>query len=137
MKNKKSLLIVDDDIAHRTMLRILLDWQYEIFEADDGATAIEEAGKRHFDLIVMDICMPEVSGLEALDQIRSRRSDVPIVMMTAYFSDEIADQTKDRGAFDCVGKPFDFEELKQTIERAIISWHPSQKRRAIGISAEG
>ena len=126
MKDKKSLLIVDDDIAHRTMLRILLDWQYEIFEADDGSTAIEEAGKRHFDLILMDICMPEVSGLEALDQIRSRRSDVPIVMMTAYFSDEIADQTKDRGAFDCVGKPFDFEELKQTIERAIISWHPRQ-----------
>ena len=126
MKDKKSLLIVDDDIAHRTMLRILLDWQYDIFEADDGSTAIEEAGKRHFDLILMDICMPEVSGLEALDQIRSRRSDVPIVMMTAYFSDEIADQTKDRGAFDCVGKPFDFEELKQTIERAIISWHPRQ-----------
>ena len=126
MNEKKSLLIVDDDIAHRTMLRILLDWQYEIFEVDDGSTAIEEAGKRHFDLILMDICMPEVSGLEALDQIRSRRSDVPIVMMTAYFSDEIADQTKDRGAFDCVGKPFDFEELKQTIERAILSWHPRQ-----------
>ena len=126
MKDKKSLLIVDDDIAHRTMLRILLDWQYDIFEADDGSTAIEEAGKRHFDLILMDICMSEVSGLEALDQIRSRRSDVPIVMMTAYFSDEIADQTKDRGAFDCVGKPFDFEELKQTIERAILSWHPRQ-----------
>jgi two-component system response regulator HydG len=126
MNDKKSLLIVDDDIAHRTMLRILLDWQYEIFEADDGSTAIEEAGKRHFDLILMDIRMPEVSGLEALDQIRSRRADVPIVMMTAYFSDEIADQTKDRGAFDCLGKPFDFEELKQTIESAILSWHPPQ-----------
>jgi two-component system response regulator HydG len=134
MNDKKSLLIVDDDIAHRTMLRILLDWQYEIFEAGDGSTAIEEAGKRHFDLILMDIRMPEVSGLEALDQIRSRRADVSIVMMTAYFSDEIADQTKDRGAFDCLGKPFDFEELKQTIESAILSWHPPAKCRAIGIS---
>ena len=126
MKDKKSLLIVDDDIAHRTMLRILLDWQYEIFEADDGSTAIEEAGKRNFDLILMDIRMPGVSGLEALDQIRSLRPDVPIVMMTAYFSDEIADQARDRGAFGCLGKPFDFEELKQTIERAILSWHPRQ-----------
>jgi two-component system response regulator HydG len=126
MNDKKSLLIVDDDIAHRTMLRILLDWQYEIFEAGDGSTAIEEAGKRHFDLILMDIRMPEVSGLEALDQIRSRRADVSIVMMTAYFSDEIADQAKDRGAFDCLGKPFDFEELKQTIESAILSRHPPQ-----------
>jgi two-component system response regulator HydG len=127
MKDKKSLLIVDDDIAHRTMLRILLDWQYQIFEADDGSTAIDEAGQRNFDLILMDIRMPEVSGLEALDQIRSLRPDVPIVMMTAFFSDGIADQAKDRGAFDCLGKPFDFDELKQTIDRAILSWHPRQR----------
>ena len=126
MKDKKSLLIVDDDIAHRTMLRILLDWQYQIFEADDGSTAIDEAGQRNFDLILMDIRMPEVSGLEALDQIRSLRPDVPIVMMTAFFSDGIADQAKDRGAFDCLGKPFDFDELKQTIDRAILSRHPRQ-----------
>ena len=126
MKDKKTLLIVDDDIAHRTMLRILLDWQYEIFEADDGSTAIEEAGRRHFDLILMDIRMPGVSGLEALDQIGSLRPDVPIIMMTAFFSDEIAGQTKDKGAFDCLGKPFDFEDLKQTIARAIVSWHPRQ-----------
>jgi two-component system response regulator HydG len=126
MKDKKSLLIVDDDIAHRTMLRILLDWQYDIFEADDGSTAIDEAGQRNFDLILMDIRMPDVSGLEALDQIRSLRPDVPIVMMTAFFSDGIVDQAKDRGAFDCVGKPFDFDELKQTIDRAILSWHPRQ-----------
>ena len=126
MKNKKTLLIVDDDIAHRTMLRILLDWQYEIIEADDGSTAFEITGKRNVDLILMDIRMAEVSGIKALDQIRSLRPDVPIVMMTAYFSDEIADQTKDRGAFDCLGKPFDFDELKQTIERAILSWRPRQ-----------
>jgi DNA-binding NtrC family response regulator len=44
--------------------------------------------------------------------------------MTAYFSDEIADQYKDRGAFGCLGKPFDFDELKHTIERAILSWRP-------------
>ena len=124
MKDKKTLLIVDDDIAHRTMLRILLDWQYEILEADDGSTAVGIAGKRNVDLILMDIRMAEVSGIEALDQIISLRPDVPIVMMTAYFSDEIADQTRDRGAFDCLGKPFDFDELKQTIERAILSWRP-------------
>ena len=126
MKDKKTLLIVDDDIAHRTMLRILLDWQYEIIEAEDGSIAIEIAGKRNVDLILMDVRMAEVSGIEALDQIGSLRPDVPIVMMTAYFSDEIADQTKDRGAFGCLGKPFDFDELKQTIERAILSWRPRQ-----------
>ncbi len=127
MKDQKSLLIVDDDIAHRTMLRILLDWQYEICEADDGATAVKKVIERHFDLVLMDIRMTEVSGIEALDQIRSMRPDVPIVMMTAYLSTEIADQAKDRGAFGCLGKPFDFDELKLTIERAILSWRPRQR----------
>ncbi len=121
MKDKKSLLIVDDDIAHRTMLRILLDWQYAISEADDGSTAIEEVSKQNFDMILMDIRMPGVSGLEALEQIRSLRPDVPILMMTAYFSDVIADQAKDRGAFGCLGKPFNFEELRQTIQQAVAS----------------
>jgi two-component system response regulator HydG len=127
MKEKKSLLIVDDDIAHRTMLRILLDWQYEISEADDGSTAIEEVSKRHFDMLLMDIRMPGVSGIEALDQIRSLSPDVPILMMTAYFSDEIAAGVRKRGAFDCLSKPFDFDELKQTIDRAIVSSRPQQR----------
>lgn len=122
MKAKKTLLIVDDDIAHRTMLRILLDWQYEIFEADDGSTAIELAAQRDFDLILMDIRMPGISGMEALDRIRSYRPYTPVLIMTAYFSEEIADQAKDKGAFGCLGKPFDFEELKLTMERAILSW---------------
>ena len=127
MKAKKSLLIVDDDIAHRTMLRILLDWQYEIFEADDGLTAVESAARRDFDLILMDIRMPGISGIEALDQIRSYQPCTPILIMTAYFSDEIADQAKAKGAFDCIGKPFDFEALKLTMERALLSCQPRQR----------
>jgi two-component system response regulator HydG len=121
MKDKKSLLIVDDDIAHRTMLRILLDWQYEIFEADDGSAAIKKVNNQHFDLILMDIRMPGISGMETLDWIRFLRPDVPIVMMTAFFSDEIVVQTRNKGAFDCLAKPFDFDVLRQTVECAIVS----------------
>lgn len=126
MQSKKSLLIVDDDFAHRTMLRMLLNWQYEIYEADDGAAAIDEVNNRRFDLILMDIRMTKISGIEALDKIKSIRPDVPVVMMTAYISDEIADQTKKKGASGCLGKPFDFDELKQTIDRAISFWQPPQ-----------
>jgi len=126
MKDKKTLLLVDDDIAHRTMLRILLDWQYEIFEVDNGSTAVEEANKGDFDLILMDIRMPGISGIEALDQIRLLKPDLPILIMTAYFSDEIAAQAKEKGAFGCLGKPFDFEELKLEMERAIRSGRPRQ-----------
>jgi two-component system response regulator HydG len=121
MKDKKSLLIVDDDIAHRTMLRIILDWQYEIFEADDGATAVQKVSHRNFDLILMDMRMPGVSGIEALDRIKSLKPDLPVVMMTAYFSDDVAAQMRGRGASDCLGKPFDFDELKQTIAREMVN----------------
>ena len=126
MKAKKSLLIVDDDIAHRTMLRILLNWRFEIFEADDGAAAIREVTQRRFDLILMDIRMTNVSGIEALDQIKSLRPEIPVVMMTAYFSPETAAQVREKGASDCLGKPFDFDELQQTIDRAILSPQPRQ-----------
>jgi two-component system response regulator HydG len=126
MEDKKILLIVDDDIAHRTMLRILLNWQYEIFEADNGLSAIEEARRRNFDLILMDIRMPGISGMDALEQITSLKPDVPVLIMTAYISDEIANQAKAKGAFGCLGKPFDFEDLKLTMERAMLSWCPRQ-----------
>lgn len=120
MLPKKSILIVDDDIAHRTMLRILLDWNYEIFEADDGLVAIEQIQNDSFDLVIMDIRMRSVSGLEALDAIKTLRPDIPVVMMTAYWSDQIADEARKKGAFDYLPKPFDFDELRQTIERAVV-----------------
>ena len=119
MFSKKSILIVDDDIAHRTMLRILLNWNYEIVEADDGSVAIEKILDDSFDLVIMDIRMPNVSGLEALDAIKTLRPDIPVVMMTAYWSDQIADEARKKGAFDYLPKPFDFDELRQTIERAV------------------
>ena len=120
MQPKKSIFIVDDDIAHRTMMRIHLDWNYEIFEADDGSTAIEKLVVISFDLVIMDIRMPKVSGLEALDTIKTLKPAIPVVMMTAYWSDQVADEARKKGAFDYLSKPFDFDRLRQTIERAII-----------------
>ena len=119
MLPKKSILIVDDDIAHRTMLRILLGWNYEISEADDGSVALEKIQDDTFDLVIMDIRMPNVSGLEALEAIKTLRPETPVVMMTAYCSDQIADEARKKGAFYYLPKPFDFDELRQTIERAV------------------
>ena len=119
MQPRKSILIVDDDIAHRTMLRILLDWEYKIFEADDGSAAIEKVAKQNFDLVLMDVRMPDISGIEALDKIKAITPGLPIVMMTAYWSDQVVDEARKKGAFDYITKPFDFDELRQTIERAV------------------
>ena len=119
MNEKKSILVVDDDIAHRTMLRILLEWEYEISEADCGLIAIEKVQKTHFDLVLMDVRMPEISGVEALDKIKASNPEIPIIMMTAYSSNEVAAKALEKGACGYLMKPFDFENLRQTIENAV------------------
>jgi two-component system response regulator HydG len=119
MNDKKSILIVDDDIAHRTMLRILLGWEYEIVEADCGSKAIEKIQNAPFDLVLMDVCMPEISGVEALGRIKDTNPRVPVIMMTAYSSAQTANRAMEKGAFDYLTKPFDFDNLRSTIEKAI------------------
>ena len=119
MNDKKSILVVDDDIAHRTMLRALLGWEYDVVEADDGSTAIEWIQNRTFDLVLMDVRMENISGLEALTRIKSYNSSIPVIMMTAYSTTETAAQALEKGAFDSLSKPFDFDHLRLTIEKAI------------------
>ncbi len=120
MDKKNSILVVDDDSAHRTMLQTLLSgWGYTIFEADDGTSAIEQVHEQPFDLILMDIRMIKVSGLEALAVIKAYNPAIPIVLMTAYASVETAVEALKSGAYDYLPKPLNFDELKITIERAM------------------
>jgi two-component system response regulator HydG len=120
MKTKNTILVVDDDLAHRTMLRTLLGgWRYDIAEADDGQRAIEAVHQKPFDLILMDIRMIKVSGLEALSEIKRFNPSIPVVIMTAYASVETAVKALKEGAYDYLTKPLDFDELKLTIERAM------------------
>ncbi len=120
MDKKNSILVVDDDSAHRTMLRTLLSgWGYTIFEAGDGTSAIEQVHEQPFDLILMDIRMIKISGLEALTAIKAYNPAIPIVLMTAYASVETAVEALKNGAYDYLPKPLNFDELKITIERAM------------------
>ena len=119
MKNKLDILITDDDLAHRVMLKKLLNgWGYNVAEADDGSVAVEEVRKRSFDLILMDIRMMNVSGIEALEQIKQINPSIPVIIMTAYASVETAVQALKKGAYDYLTKPLDFDELQMAIVRA-------------------
>jgi len=113
-------LVVDDDTAHRTMLRTLVgDWGYTIVEADDGEAAVAAVRVRPIDLVLMDIRMVRVSGIEALEQIRAINPAIPIVLMTAYASVEMAVDALKKGAYDYLIKPLDFDKLRLTLERAL------------------
>jgi two-component system response regulator HydG len=115
-----NILVVDDDQAHRSMLRAVLGgWGFSVEEADDGARAIERVHEQSYDLVLMDVRMVEVSGLEALPEIKKFNPAIPIIIMTAYSSVETAVEALKKGAYDYLGKPLDFDELKLSIERAM------------------
>jgi two-component system response regulator HydG len=114
------ILVVDDDKAHRTMLATLIGrWGYEIDQANDGAVAIECVRAHSYDLVLMDVRMVNVSGLEALEEIKSYNPAIPIVIMTAYSSVETAVDALKKGAHDYLTKPLDFDKLRVTIERSM------------------
>lgn len=114
------ILVVDDDAAHRTMLRTLLrSWGAAADEAGDGAEAIELCRKAPYDLILMDVLMPNVDGISALQAIKSYNPSIPILIMTAYSRVESAVEAVKAGAYDYLSKPLDFENLRLTISRAL------------------
>jgi two-component system response regulator HydG len=120
MTRKNTILVVDDDEAHRIMLKTLLTgWGYVIIEADDGSTAVQTVHSRAFDLILMDIRMIKLSGLEALREIKAHNPAIPVIIMTAYSSVETAVEALKNGAYDYLTKPLDFDELRLIIERAM------------------
>ena len=123
---------MDDDSAHRTMLRTLLTgWGYTISEADDGSTAIQKVHEQAFDLILMDIRMIKVSGLEALTEIKAFNPAIPVIIMTAYSSVESAVEALKNGAYDYLTKPLDFDELRLTMQRAMDHTHLREENRLL------
>ena len=120
MNPQRIILVVDDDAAHRAMLQALLgEWGYKVVEADDGVTAVDAVRKQYFDLVLMDVRMIKMSGMEALEEIQGFNPVLPVIIMTAYSSIESAVEALKKGAYDYLTKPLDFEKLKFTIQRTM------------------
>jgi two-component system response regulator HydG len=131
-KAQGTILVVDDDRAHRTMLRTLLGgWGYSVQETDDGAGAIDEVHERPYDLVLMDVRMVKISGLEALPEIKRHNPAIPVLIMTAYSSVQTAVDALKKGAYDYLTKPLDFDELRLSIERAMDHSRLREENRAL------
>jgi two-component system response regulator HydG len=114
-----NILIVDDDAGHLVSLKtVIRSWGYQVETADDGAAAVEVVKSAPVDLILMDVRMASLSGIEALKQIKAYNPVIPVIIMTAYSSVDTAVEALKSGAYDYLIKPLDFEVLKLTIERA-------------------
>ena len=132
MTEKNTILVVDDDHAHRTMLNTLINgWGYAVSEADDGFTAIEKVKESSYDLVLMDVRMVRVSGLEALEAIKGYNPAIPVIIMTAYSSVETAVKALKQGAHDYLTKPLDFDKLRLTIDRAMEHTRLKEENRLL------
>jgi two-component system response regulator HydG len=124
MNEKHRILIVDDEESHRMMLRaVLTEEGYAVAEASDGTEAVTAVEKEAFDVILLDIRMTTMDGIEALTEIRKISPLVPVLIMTAYASVKTAVEALKAGAFDYLTKPLDIEELKILIEKALEHYH--------------
>jgi two-component system response regulator HydG len=120
MNEKPRILVVDDEESHRIMLRTVLKAEgYQVAEAADGTEAVRAVEQEPFDLILLDIRMTTMDGIEALTEIRKKTPLVPVLIMTAYASVKTAVEALKAGAFEYLTKPLDIEELKILIEKAL------------------
>jgi two-component system response regulator PilR (NtrC family) len=114
-----TILIVDDEKSMRDFLKILLTKEgYEVIVAGDGNQALTALGKNRVDLVISDIRMPGMGGLELLAKVKDEADDIPVIMITAFASPNDAVQAMKSGAYDYISKPFNVDEIKSVIYTA-------------------
>jgi two-component system response regulator HydG len=117
---KPKIMVVDDETEHLKMLDAVLSAEgYEIHLESDGASAIASVKERFFDIVLMDVRMDRVGGIEALKRIKEISPDMPVIMMTAYASVGTAVDALKSGAYDYLTKPLDIDELKILVKKTL------------------
>jgi two-component system response regulator HydG len=132
---KAKILVVDDEPSQRKMLQANLSLDgYQVFEADDGTSAINRVSEEFFDIILMDNRMSQMDGIDALREIKKISPGIPVIIITAYASVETAVQALQAGAHDYLTKPLDIDELRFKVQQSLEFWRLKednilQKRR--------
>ena len=115
-----TVLIVDDEAAIRESLETLLELEgYEVDTASDGAEGLARLAERPYDLVLLDFAMPERNGIEVLQDIRERDSELAVIMITAYGTVENAVNAMQAGATNFIQKPWDNEKLLADVRTAV------------------
>tara|TARA_B100000959_G_scaffold279328_1_gene339272 strand:+ start:704 stop:2095 length:1392 start_codon:yes stop_codon:yes gene_type:complete len=116
----KPILVVDDEKSMRDFLSIFLKQEgYQVKCASSGRDAFELLEKKEFDLVITDIKMPDISGVDVLRKINSINLNTPVIMITAFASNETALEALQEGVYDYILKPFNVDEMKIIVKRAL------------------
>ncbi len=130
MTTSPRLLVVDDELGPRESLRMLLKSTYEVRAMDNGPAALAELPRYRPDLVILDVKMPEMNGLEVLRRVKEIDPSIEVVMITAYASLETVKQALTHGAFEYLIKPFPRQDLEDVVRRALL-------RRKAEVGARG
>ena len=129
------ILVVDDEQSMRDFLKILLHKEgYGVEMANNADNALKKLHSNSFDLVISDIRMPGISGLELLGQIKEEFDDLPVIMITAFASPDDAVTAMKNGAFDYISKPFNVDEIKSVIQAATSQKEETQSRQQLAQS---
>ena len=113
------ILIIDDERSIRRALREILEFEeFEVVEAENGKEGFEKASSTNFDMIFCDIKMPQMDGMEVLDELLKSKIDTPVIMISGHGNVETAVQAIKKGAFDFIEKPLDLNRILVTIRNA-------------------
>lgn len=119
-QNGVKILVIDDDPSIRNMLEIVLKKSgYDVTCTESGKSALEKLKKETFDLIISDIKMPDITGIDLLKKIKTINPEIPVILITAFASANDAVEAMKLGAEDYVTKPFNLDELRIIIHRAL------------------
>ncbi len=115
------IIIIDDDEEMRSLLKDFFEGEgFETDSANSGAEAMRRLSENHFDLVITDIRMPGLTGLDILPRIRRLKPEVPIVVMTAHGSDDVRRRSLERGATIYLEKPIPLSKLKTVIHEVMV-----------------
>ncbi len=117
---RRRVLVVDDELGPRESIRMLLKPFYDMQTAESGLVALRELGQFKPDVVVLDIKMPDMDGLEALRRIKADDPSIEVVMITAYASMETVRLALSHGAFEYLVKPFSRQDLETVVRRALM-----------------
>lgn len=118
----KKILVVDDSVSIRQSITFVLEQSgYSVIQADDGTTALEKMAKDQFDLVISDVNMPTMNGIELTKQIRQSSSHkfTPVLMLTTESQDSMMQAGKAAGATGWIVKPFDTDKLLSVVKKLV------------------
>lgn len=124
----EKLLVVDDEPDMLKLLSMIIKEKtpYEIITTNNPVEALDLAQRGGFDIVITDLKMPGLDGIELLNAVRNFDKDIPIIIITAYATAESAAEAMEKNAFDFITKPFRKEQILFTIEKA-LKWLRTQR----------